>query len=65
MGNVIDAIAVLALVFIAFGVMAGAAAIWERLPSFPPMYDEDDVLPPPNVRSQRYQPQAETDEWFV
>lgn len=36
-----------------FGVLAAITAVFERLPSFPPMYTEDDILPPPNVRSQR------------
>jgi hypothetical protein len=50
---VIEAIAVVCVVFIGFGVLASIAAVIERLPNFPPMYDDDDVIAPPNVRSQR------------
>jgi hypothetical protein len=50
---VIDAVAVLCVILIGFGVLAVIAAAWERLPPFPPMYEDDDVIAPPNVRSQR------------
>lgn len=40
-------------IFVLFGVLAAITAVWERLPPFPPMYDDEDYVPPPNVRSQR------------
>lgn len=46
-----NAVIVVALVFVAFGLVALIAAAVERLPLYPPT--EDDILPPPNVRSQR------------
>ena len=43
----------IAVICVIFGGLALIVAAVERLPHFPPMYDDSDVLPPPNVRAQR------------
>lgn len=46
-------LAVVAVITVLMFLIASIAALIERLPPFPPMYEDEDVLPPPNVRSQR------------
>jgi len=53
----IAGILIVAVVFLAFGLLAVAAYVVERVTSrwegFGSLYDERDLLPPPNRRSQR------------
>jgi len=53
----IAGILIVAVVFLAFGLLAVAACVVEHITSrwdnFGAMYDERDLLPPPNVRAQR------------
>jgi hypothetical protein len=49
----VTAVIVIAVVFVAFGLAAIGAWLSERSPSSRPLYDWDELLPPPNVRSQR------------
>ena len=47
-----SALIVIAVVFVGFGVIAMIAAAVERLPSFPPMYDDSDIIhEEPNPRT--------------
>jgi len=61
---VIAAVVTICAVLVLFGVLAAITAVYERLPAYPPDYDDADVLPPPTVRAQRYQPHPDS-EWIV
>lgn len=61
----IDAIVVLCVILIGFGVLAAIAAAVERLPPYPPLYGVDDeVLPPPEPRARMYRPHSDA-EWII
>lgn len=48
---VLQALVIVALILVAFGVLAAITAVIERLPTWPPYYvDDEDVLPAPNPR---------------
>lgn len=60
----IAGLAILGCICVLMGIVAAIAACVERLPHYPPLYDDSDVLPAPELRTQRYQPHPES-EWII